>query len=146
MSHPIDSAPSASVASPAKIQHEIAITVNDPKIAMRIEQASGYLELGMAQQAFDRLEGVSSNGMAEGTLQYLRGQALCKLSRHQEAFAPLHAAAMLIPPPIDSHVWRTLSECYRATGCEELAAQSLKRSNRVGQKVVIQRRANCSSR
>ena len=146
MSHPTDSVKHPSAILPAKKHHEIEIQVDDPKVGHRIEQASGYLELGMAAQALERLKGVGSKGPIEGTLQFLRGQSLHMLARHEEAFAPLHAAALLIPPPNDSHVWRTLSECYKATGHKELAAKLLARSRRAVRRVVIRRRSDGNSR
>jgi predicted Zn-dependent protease len=95
------------------------------RAARRVVEASGYLELGMAQQAIGRLEGITSLGPLEGAVQYVRGQALRMLSRYDEAAVPLQAAALLMPPPLARHVWLALSESYSAAGREALAAQSL---------------------
>ena len=95
------------------------------RAARRVAESSGYLELGMAKQALERLEGIQSLGPLEGAVQYVRGQALRMLSRFDEAAVPLQAAAQLMPPSLARHVWLALSECYSAAGREALAAQSL---------------------
>src|SRR6202030_3141741 len=51
----------------------------------------------------------------------LRGEALKSQQRYDEALEPLKQAATMIPAPLNKRAWRSLSECYRQTGRNELA-------------------------
>jgi hypothetical protein len=103
----------------------IAITFDQLRVAKRIEQSCGYLELGMAGHALENVEGLASEGALEGALQYVRGQALRMQERFGDAVAPLEAAAGLLPEGATRHVWLALADCHRANCSGALAANTL---------------------
>ncbi|RIK74406.1 MAG: hypothetical protein DCC68_23125 [Planctomycetota bacterium] len=103
----------------------IEITVDQLRIARRLEQSCGYLELGMPRQALDNIDGLSTGGALEGALQYVRGQALRMQEKYGDAVAPLEAAAGLLPEGASRHVWLALAECHRANSASDLAANAL---------------------
>ncbi len=51
----------------------------------------------------------------------LEGEALKIEERYDEALVPLKRAATMIPAPLNKRAWRSLSECYRNSGRQELA-------------------------
>ena len=57
------------------------------RIAHRLRQAAGYLELGMAQQALDRLDDLGELGPFEGEVNLLRGEAYGAQEKFAEAAA-----------------------------------------------------------
>ncbi len=95
------------------------------RLGNRINEASGYLELGLPQRALDSLDRIDHAGPLEGPAQYLRGAALSALERYNEAVVPLQVAAQLVPAEAAKHIWLTVSECYRHAGRSDLAIQSL---------------------
>ncbi len=90
-----------------------------------INEASGYLELGLPKRALACLDRIDNAGPLEGPAQYLRGAALSALERYNEAVVPLQAAALLVPAEAAKQIWLTVSECYRHAGRSDLAIQSL---------------------
>ncbi|MEX2186463.1 MAG: hypothetical protein WD875_06705 [Pirellulales bacterium] len=108
--------------------HEIAISAHQIRVAKRLEQSSGYLELGMPAQALRNIEGISAQGQLEGALQYVRGQALRMQNRFDDAVVPLAAAAKLLPGDASRHVWLAIAECYRANRDGALVANALARA------------------
>ncbi len=103
----------------------IAVTQDQMRVARRIEQSCGYLELGMARQALANLEGLSTDGQLEGALQYMRGQALRMQQKFGDAVAPLAAAAELLPDAASRHIWLVLAECHRASSGGAVVANTL---------------------
>lgn len=93
--------------------------------ARRINEASGYLELGMPQHALRSLDLVTDAGPLEGPHQYLRGLALQVQQRFEEAVQPLEAAAGLVPAPVAQQIWLAVTQCYQQSGRPELAVHSL---------------------
>lgn len=93
--------------------------------ARRINEASGYLELGMLEHALRSLDQVSNAGPLEGPLQYLRGLTLQLQQRYAEAVQPLELAASLVPAPVAQQIWLAITQCYQQTGRPELAIHSL---------------------
>jgi len=95
------------------------------RIGKRLNEASGYLELGMAQHALDCLEGLGNLGPFEAPVEMLRGEAL-RIQQHYEAAAHLlERAARKFPRPHDRRAWMALSLCYRQAGDTDRAIQSL---------------------
>jgi hypothetical protein len=92
----------------------IEITFDQFRVAKRVEQACGYLELGLPQQALDNVAGLATSGQLEGALQYVRGQALRMQARFDDAVAPLATAAQLLPEPAVEHVLEALAFCQEA--------------------------------
>jgi predicted Zn-dependent protease len=103
----------------------IAISLEQLRVAKRIEQSCGYLEFGMARHALENVAGLASQGALEGALQYVRGQALRMQERYGDAVAPLEAAAELLPEGATRHVWLALADCHRANSAGVLAANTL---------------------
>lgn len=70
------------------------------RVAHRLREASGYLELGMSQQTLDCLEGLGELGPFEGEVNLLLGEAYRAQERFEEAAASLKTAARACPRPI----------------------------------------------
>jgi tetratricopeptide (TPR) repeat protein len=83
--------------------------------------AEGYLELDLPLRALRELDRIQESGSLEPYRDYLRGQALHKLDRNQEAIEALQKAACTIPAPLNRKVWEDLSQCFRQEGLQELA-------------------------
>jgi tetratricopeptide (TPR) repeat protein len=98
------------------------------RVAKRLQQASGYLELGLTQQALDRLSGLGSLGPLEAEVALVRGEALRLQQRYADAATSLKSAALKFPPPFDRSAWLALSLCYRAAGNTEGADNSMGRA------------------
>ena len=92
-----------------------------PRVVRRIAAAEGYLDLNMPERAMRELETISDPGPYEPTVEYMKGEALIAQRRFSEAIAPLKRAVQLIPPPHNREAWKSLGECYRLRGDEELA-------------------------
>jgi Flp pilus assembly protein TadD len=87
----------------------------------RLSAAEGYLDLELPERALGELAAIRDPGPWEATVEYLKGEALIAARRFDEAIAPLKRAAQLIPAPHSRDVWRSLSECYRNRGDDEMA-------------------------
>ena len=98
------------------------------RVARRLKEATGYLELGMAQHALDRLEGLGKLGPFEAEVELLRGEALRLQHRYDDAKVALKTAARKFPAPYDRSAWLALSLCYRQVGDMNRAIQSLARA------------------
>ncbi len=92
-----------------------------PRVARRISAAEGYLDLDMPVRAMRELEAITEPGPYEPTVEYMKGEALIAQRRFSEAIGPLKRAVQLIPPPHNREAWKSLGECYRLRGDEELA-------------------------
>ncbi len=92
-----------------------------PRLVRRISAAEGYLDLNMPVRAMRELEAISEPGPYEPTVEYMKGEALIAQRRFSEAIGPLKRAVQLIPPPHNKEAWKSLGECYRLRGDEELA-------------------------
>ena len=101
------------------------------KIAHRLREASGYLELGMAQQALDRLDGLGELGPFEGEVSLLRGEAFGAQEKFTEAAASFKTAAKLLPPPYRQPAFLALSMVYQEAGDTDRADQALARAHEV---------------
>ena len=95
------------------------------RIGRRLAQASGYLELGMAQHALDRLEGLGELGPLEAEVELLRGEALRIQQRYEDAASSFENAAQKAPSPQNRAAWLAVSLCYRKAGDTDRAIQSL---------------------
>jgi len=98
------------------------------RVAKRLREAHGYFELGMTQQALDCLDGLGELGPFEAEVQLLRGEALRKEHRFDDAELALRTAAKKFPAPYDRSAWYALSLCYRQVGDMNQAIQSLARA------------------
>jgi tetratricopeptide (TPR) repeat protein len=86
-----------------------------------LQRAEGYLDLHLPERAISELDSIANAGPFEPAVALLRGEALKSQERYNEALIPLKQAATMIPAPLNKRAWRSLSECYRLTGREELA-------------------------
>jgi Flp pilus assembly protein TadD len=86
-------------------------------------EAEGYLELGLAQQALDCLGRLGDPAAFEVESLYLWGEGLRAMDRYFEALVPLERAVKAAPE--DIRVRMALGWCYKRTGRLDLAIQSL---------------------
>ena len=91
------------------------------KTVRRLMAADGYLQLGLPAAALKELDGLPDAGPLASARDYLVGQALMADDRHEDALEPLRRAAEAIPAPWNRAAYESLSECFRATGQQELA-------------------------
>ncbi len=91
------------------------------KTIRRLQAAEGYLELNLPQRARAELNAIEDQGPFEAAIALLKGEALKIEERYDEALVPLKRAATMIPAPLNKRAWRSLSECYRNSGRQELA-------------------------
>ena len=92
----------------------------------RIQQAEGYLELGMAEHALAALARLEVAESLGGHACYLRGEALRELERYEEGVEWLRQAADASPDNI--HIWLALGWCYKRIGTIDMAIESLDRA------------------
>lgn len=97
-------------------------------IVRRLQEAAGYLELGMPTQALESLAAVPDPGPFAAPAALIKGHALSAERRYDEAADRLLVAARLFPEPLARRVWMMISECYRQTGQARLALDSLARA------------------
>ncbi len=86
------------------------------RVAKRLTAASGYLELGMPQQALDVLEHLGPPGPFDAEIEYLRGHALRLQHRYREAARKFRLAAEKLPQQDDDAAWLALSVIYNKVG------------------------------
>jgi tetratricopeptide (TPR) repeat protein len=96
------------------------------RVAKRLSEATGYLELGMTQHAIDCLEHVGPLGPFEAEVALVRGEAFRVQHRYQDAAAALQTAATKYPNPQDQSAWMALSACYEQAGnhCKAVQMQA----------------------
>lgn len=97
------------------------------RVTRRLREASGYVELGLLDQALACLQ-IEDAGPWEGVLSMFRGQILAAQKRYDEAAVAFEHAALLFPPPHDRVAWLTLSHCLREAGDTTRAIQVLGRA------------------
>ena len=95
------------------------------RLCKRMTEATGYLELGMAEQALDRLTGLGELGPLEGEVELIRGEALRCQRRYEDAANSFEKAIRNGPAPRKRTAWLGLSLCYRQAGDTARAIQSL---------------------
>ena len=98
------------------------------RVAKRLSEANGYLELGLTQRALDCLEGLGPLGPFEVEVGLLRGEALRRQRRYREAASVLEAAAQKSHSPQDQSAWLALSQFYRQAGSSAKAIQMFARA------------------
>ena len=98
------------------------------RVGKRIQEATGYFELGMPQHTLDCLEDLGELGPFEAEVELLRGEALRRQHRYEDAATALKTAASKFPAPHDRSAWLALSLCYQQVGDTSRAIQSLARA------------------
>lgn len=91
------------------------------KTIRRLQTAEGYLELNLPERALAELDSIQEHGPFEPAIALLQGEALKTQERFDDALVPLKRAATLIPTPLNKRAWRSIAECYRKSGRDELA-------------------------
>ena len=94
-----------------------------------IEEAEGYLELGMVEHALRALQRRGKLVHGNGRACYLLGETLRELECFHEALFPLERSANLMPD--DIHVWLALGWCYKRTGHLAKAIVALERAVKI---------------
>jgi tetratricopeptide (TPR) repeat protein len=87
------------------------------------QQAEGYLEIGMPQQALDVLARLGKAEALGSHALYLRGKALSDLGRYAEALVPL--AEVVDADPENVHVRLVQGWCHKRVGRLDLAVHDL---------------------
>ena len=95
------------------------------RVAKRLREATGYLELSLHQRALDCLDDLGELGPLEAEVELLRGEAFRMQHRYDDAASALKTAARKFPAPLDKSAWLALSLCYREVGDTSRAVQSL---------------------
>lgn len=95
------------------------------RVAKRMKEATGYLELGLTQRALDCLQGLGALGPFAAEVELIRGRAMQSQHRYEEATRSFELAARIAPPPMDKSAWLALSLCYKQVGDLDRAVQML---------------------
>lgn len=95
------------------------------RVNKRLNEAAGYLELGMARHALNTLEGLAPLGPFEAEAELLRGEALRCQNRFADAAAAVQLAARKLPAADDASGWLALSLCYHLAGDPQKAMKTL---------------------
>lgn len=104
------------------------------RIAKRLTQATGYIELGMTVQAMESLDRAGVLAEAEGLdalqslVEMLRGVAGRTTGRGDDVTAALAEAVELLPDSASQSAWLALTACYRHSGDADAAVNSLGRA------------------
>ncbi len=91
------------------------------KTIRRLQTAEGYLELNLPERALAELSAIQDRGPFEPAIILLEGEVLKTQERYDDALVPLKRAAQMIPSPLNKRAWRSIAECYRKSGRDELA-------------------------
>ena len=102
------------------------VSRNRIQLRRTIEEAEGYIELGMNEHALRSLQRRGALVHGNGRACYLMGETLREMARYEEALLPLQRSADLIPD--DIHVLMALAWCYKRTGQLAKAIESLERA------------------
>ena len=94
------------------------------QVTRRLEEAAGYLELGLPEQALERLQGVSHPQFGPA-IAFLRAWALACQGKHREAAALFHQVAQTLPAPWNRPAWHALAQCFQQAGQSVQAANAL---------------------
>jgi len=86
-------------------------------------QAEGYLEIGMPQQALHALGRLGEAANSDARTLYLQGEALQSLERYADAVVPLRKVAELEPENVQ--VLLALGWCHKRSGRIDLAIKAL---------------------
>lgn len=95
------------------------------RTAKRLQEATGYLELGMTQHALDSLEGLEA-GPLEAEVTTLRHMAQRLQHGHHDTAVSLQETTE--QEPTNKTEWLTLSLCYHLAGDVQHAIQALARA------------------
>jgi tetratricopeptide (TPR) repeat protein len=98
------------------------------RVSKRLAEAEGYLELGMAQHALDRLDGLDDAGLLASAVDVVRGKAMWQQRRYDDAVESLRSAVARDHSPHHRQAWLALSVYYRDRGLADEAIDRLARA------------------
>ncbi len=98
------------------------------RIAKRLVEATGYLELGMIQHTLDELDSLASRGFFQAEIKILRGEALRQQNRYASAATALKLSAREASSPHSKAAWLALSSPCPSLGGRDRAGPSLARA------------------
>src|SRR3954454_16533608 len=98
------------------------------RIKGQLDEAEGYLMLGLPQRALAILERRADWATMQFEASYLLGEALRSLERYREALKPLEVAAALRPAEVGVAI--ALGWCYKRTHRLAQAIDALERACR----------------
>lgn len=102
--------------------------INRDRVKRQLDEAEGYLMLGLPERALQILERPSDWATMQFEASLLTGEALRALGRYREALKPLEVAAGLRPS--DVSVALALGWCYKRTHRLAQAIDALERAER----------------
>ncbi len=94
------------------------------QVARRLEEAAGYLELGLPERALERLQGVSHPEFGPA-IAFMRAWALAAQGEHGKALGLFRQVAQQLPAPWNRPAWHAVARCLEATGQTVAAANAL---------------------
>ncbi len=95
------------------------------RIAKRLNEAAGFLELGLPDRALRILDELGDLGPFSPGAALLRAEALRLQQRFAEAASSYEKAALAFPWPLDRQAWLASSICYRQAGLIDRAINTL---------------------
>ena len=95
------------------------------RAAKRLNEASGYLDLGLTQRAVACLDGLGDPGPFAVAVEVLRGEVARREQRFGDAADSLEAAARLLPSPSNKTLWLAVSHYHRQAGNLDHAIETL---------------------
>lgn len=101
------------------------------RLTKRLSEADGYIDLGMAQHALNRLEDIDEAGLLAPAVAMLRGKALWLQKRFDEAAQQLQTAADGLGSPHDRQAWLAISLYHRQQGNVDEAIEALSKARGV---------------
>ncbi len=113
----------------------------DEKVRSRHERlltaAEGYIELGMYDHALASLEEIEGPDKTGFEANFLRGDALRNLERHEEALAAFHRASEERPADID--LLMAMAWCYKRTNQLPRAITSMEQAYKIapGKAIIL---------
>ncbi|MBN2474353.1 MAG: hypothetical protein JXB62_07080 [Pirellulales bacterium] len=90
-----------------------------------LSEATGYLELGLTQQAIACLDRIGNPGHFSAMAEMLRAEALRREQRYEDAALCFENAARMLPAPANKPIWLALSAYHRQTGNTIQAIETL---------------------
>ncbi|HLJ09555.1 MAG TPA: tetratricopeptide repeat protein [Planctomycetaceae bacterium] len=100
-----------------------------------LAEAEGYIALGMHAHALASLERIEDSDESEFRVNFLRGDALRNLERHEEALVALHRA--FDKKPDDVGLLMALAWCYKRTNQLPRAITCMEQAYRIAPKEAV---------
>jgi tetratricopeptide (TPR) repeat protein len=105
------------------------------RIEKRISEAEGYLMLEMPEHALAALRGISDDEVENGTVSFLRGDALRHLGKHEQALQSFDRVYARDPDNVS--LLMAMAWCYKRTDRLDRAIEAMEHAYRVSPKQPI---------